>query len=49
MIFCVMNMLFHLLICECYIISEERKIKKFVLVRKITNIICQPATLEFLS
>ncbi|GBB87563.1 hypothetical protein RclHR1_01400016 [Rhizophagus clarus] len=29
--------------------SEKRKIKKFVLVRKITNINCQPATLEFLS
>lgn len=29
--------------------SEERKIKKFVLIRKITSIICQPATLEFLS
>ncbi|CAB4382576.1 unnamed protein product [Rhizophagus irregularis] len=29
--------------------SEQRKIKKFVLVRKITSIICQPATLEFLS
>ncbi|RIA97121.1 ribonucleases P/MRP protein subunit POP1-domain-containing protein [Glomus cerebriforme] len=29
--------------------SEEREMKKFVLVRKITSLVCQPATLEFLS